>query len=163
MSLKSLKDRLLSNESFKKQFETRDETELAVRVGAQVQELRARIGVTQTQLAELIQTQQPNIARIEAGKKLPSLSTLHKIASSVGMYLSEPHFQPIENKIKIEDFKAVTTIVTFNHREFQPLVYDLWQVRACKRTDSDSLASRTESTEIFPTPSNLNINVGISV
>lgn len=92
MNLTNLKKRLLSNIDFRKEYELKNEKELAIRVGAKIQALRVHTGLTQIQLAEAMQTQQPNIARIESGKKLPSLKTLHKIAMCAGTYLIEPDF-----------------------------------------------------------------------
>ncbi|HWQ83694.1 MAG TPA: helix-turn-helix transcriptional regulator [Anaerolineales bacterium] len=45
--------------------------------------LRLQRGLTQAQLAELVGTQQPSIARLENGSSIPSLSFLHKIASAL--------------------------------------------------------------------------------
>lgn len=49
--------------------------------GYQIARLRIARGLTQTQLAELVGTRQPSIARIENGKTLPSLSFLERVAS----------------------------------------------------------------------------------
>jgi len=48
--------------------------------GYQVARLRILRGLTQTQLAEMIGTRQPSIARLENGSSNPSLSFLNKIA-----------------------------------------------------------------------------------
>jgi transcriptional regulator with XRE-family HTH domain len=110
MTLKHLKERLLSNKQFREGYETKDEIELAIRVGGRVQELRLYFGWTQAQLAEKMETKQPNIARIEAGKKLPTLSTLHKAAQAAGTYLIEPNFACLTEN-KIQDFSIVSTQV----------------------------------------------------
>lgn len=88
----TLKERLLSNPDFVSQYEKKDEQELAVRVGARVQALRVFFGVTQKELASKAKMQQPNIARIEGGKSLPSLKTLHNIAAAMDTYIVEPNF-----------------------------------------------------------------------
>lgn len=49
--------------------------------GYQIARLRIARGLTQAQLAELVGTRQPSIARIENGKTLPSLSFLERVAS----------------------------------------------------------------------------------
>jgi DNA-binding XRE family transcriptional regulator len=57
-------------------------------IAQKVYELRKKAGLTQTQLAELVQTSQPVIARLESGEdttRTPSLSTLYRIAEAVGM------------------------------------------------------------------------------
>ncbi len=52
--------------------------------GYQVARLRMLRGLTQAQLAEMIGTQQPSIARLENGTSTPSLSFLTKIAYALG-------------------------------------------------------------------------------
>ena len=49
--------------------------------GYQIARLRIARGLTQTQLAEMVGTRQPSIARVESGKSLPSLLFLERIAS----------------------------------------------------------------------------------
>ncbi|MHB8934298.1 MAG: helix-turn-helix transcriptional regulator [Bellilinea sp.] len=51
--------------------------------GYQVARLRIQRGLTQTQLAEMIGTRQPSIARLENGSSLPSISFLNKIATAL--------------------------------------------------------------------------------
>lgn len=92
MSLKNIKNRLLSDKQYREKYNEKSESELAIRVGAKIQELRIFKGFTQADLAVKMQTQQPNVARIEAGKKLPSLKTLHKIAIAMDTHVIEPSF-----------------------------------------------------------------------
>lgn len=49
--------------------------------GYQIARLRIARGLTQAQLADLVGTRQPSIARIENGKSLPSLSFLERVAA----------------------------------------------------------------------------------
>lgn len=51
--------------------------------GYQVARLRMLRGLTQAQLAEMIGTRQPSIARLENGSSTPSLSFLSKIAEAL--------------------------------------------------------------------------------
>ena len=51
--------------------------------GYQIARLRIMRGLTQAQLAELVGTKQPSIARLEAGETLPSLSFLEKVAAAL--------------------------------------------------------------------------------
>lgn len=51
--------------------------------GYQVARLRMLRGLTQAQLAELIGTRQPSIARLENGSSIPSLTFLKKIAAAL--------------------------------------------------------------------------------
>ena len=62
-------------------------------LAAVIIEARMRAGLSQTALAKKIGTKQPAIARIEGGK-LPSTTTLQRIAKATGTHLRitlEPH------------------------------------------------------------------------
>lgn len=52
--------------------------------GYQVARLRMLRGLTQAQLAEMVGTRQPSIARLENGSSTPSLSFLTRIAEALG-------------------------------------------------------------------------------
>lgn len=52
-----------------------------------VQTLRACVGVTQQQLALKAGTSQPTIALYESGEKSPTISTLQRLAASLGLEL----------------------------------------------------------------------------
>ena len=52
--------------------------------GYQVARLRMLRGLTQAQLAEMVGSRQPSIARLENGTSAPSLSFLTKITESLG-------------------------------------------------------------------------------
>lgn len=51
--------------------------------GYQVARLRILRGLTQAQLAEMVGTRQPSIARLENGSTIPSLSFLNKVATAL--------------------------------------------------------------------------------
>ena len=51
--------------------------------GYQIARLRIKRGLTQTQLAEMVGTRQPSIARLENGSSVPSLSFLDRIATAL--------------------------------------------------------------------------------
>ena len=55
----------------------------ALEPGYQIARLRILRGLTQTQLAELVGTHQPSIARLENGSSVPSLSFLRKVAAAL--------------------------------------------------------------------------------
>jgi ribosome-binding protein aMBF1 (putative translation factor) len=63
--------------------ESRDAFELGARVRAE----RERLGLTQIELAERMETTQPTIARLEAGGVTPSLGTLRRAAKAFGLEL----------------------------------------------------------------------------
>ena len=75
--------------------------------------IRARIskGLSQANLAKLIKSKQPNIARIENGNSLPSLRTLDTIAQALGSYLISPKFAFLEEEDKkIESIQSTLKI-----------------------------------------------------
>lgn len=59
----------------------------AYQLGARVRAERERLGLTQTELAEKMDTTQPTIARLEAGGVNSSLDTLHRAADALGLEL----------------------------------------------------------------------------
>lgn len=61
----------------------------------QLARMRIAKGLTQAQLAELVGTKQPGIARLESGKTEPKLSFLRRVAKALG-YRVEIRFVPQE-------------------------------------------------------------------
>lgn len=61
----------------------------------QVARLRIMRGLTQAQLAELVGTKQPSIARLESGRVEPKLSFLRRVVEALGARL-EVHIIPSE-------------------------------------------------------------------
>lgn len=64
--------------------EETDRLQLAHRI----RELREAKRLSQAQLAEMIGTKQPSVARIESGRALPRLDVLQRIATALGMRLT---------------------------------------------------------------------------
>jgi DNA-binding XRE family transcriptional regulator len=52
--------------------------------GYQIARLRIRHGLTQAQLAEMVDVQEATITRLESGNQIPSLSLLRRIAAALG-------------------------------------------------------------------------------
>lgn len=74
-----------------------------------IAEARLKKGLTQAQLAKMVGTQQPSIARMEKGSSLPSLTFLKKVALAIGTSLVAPKFGfMLEND---QPTSAVVTIV----------------------------------------------------
>jgi DNA-binding XRE family transcriptional regulator len=80
-SLKALKSRLLADretlaehEALAAEFETARELIAA----------RARAGLTQQEVADRMGTTQSTVARLESGKRVPSLRTVQRYAAAVG-------------------------------------------------------------------------------
>jgi transcriptional regulator with XRE-family HTH domain len=65
--------------------------------GYQIARLRIARGLTQAQLAEMVGTRQPSIARLENGNSYPSLSFLQRIAAALDAKI-EIHLIPEESR-----------------------------------------------------------------
>lgn len=63
--------------------------------GYQVARLRIQHGLTQAQLANLVGTRQPSIARLESGEQKPSLSFLQRVAEALNARI-EVRLVPVE-------------------------------------------------------------------
>jgi len=88
----------LENPAFRKAWE---ESEPAF----QVTRLRIMRGLTQAQLAELVGTKQPSIARLENGQVAPRLSFLRRVVEALGGKLTitiEPLEQAVERESAAE-------------------------------------------------------------
>ena len=83
-------------------------------IASQVFEARLKKGLTQMQLAKLIGTKQPAIARLEAGNVswLPSLEMLFKIANALDAKLVPPIFLCPDNDKTKKASKAPVSIKT---------------------------------------------------
>jgi DNA-binding XRE family transcriptional regulator len=55
------------------------------KLGQRLRELRRGAGLTQAELARRTGIHRPNIARVEAGRHTPSLDTLNRLASAIGV------------------------------------------------------------------------------
>ncbi|RQW84529.1 MAG: XRE family transcriptional regulator [Geobacter sp.] len=52
-------------------------------LGARIREIRKARGLTQEQLAEMIDVEQKHVSRIESGKNYPSIDLLEKMAAAL--------------------------------------------------------------------------------
>ena len=90
MNWKEHKKRLLEDPEFRKEYEA---LEPEYQLAAALIRLRLAKGLTQEQLARLLNTKQESIARLESGSSLPSLSTVKKVANALDAEL-EIHLRP---------------------------------------------------------------------
>lgn len=97
MNLQQLKDKLLQNHKIKAEFEKND---LAFDISEQIIDARIKAGLTQNELAKIINTKQSGIARAENGTRLPNISFLNKIAEALNVSFS----------IKINPNNSITKI-----------------------------------------------------
>lgn len=94
MELNQYINKLLKKESFRKEYEKQ---EPIFDIARQVIHLRISKNKTQKELARLVKTKQPSIARIESGNSFPSLKMLEKIAKALGVKLIPPTFEYQKN------------------------------------------------------------------
>jgi transcriptional regulator with XRE-family HTH domain len=72
--------------------------ELAVDVGLQILAARIKKGLKQSELADLVGTSQPAIARAERGGALQSLDLLLRIAEALGTGVVTPTFESLQTQ-----------------------------------------------------------------
>jgi len=80
MNWKEHKKKLLEDPEFRKEYEA---LEPEYKLASTLIRLRLAKGLTQEQLAKLMNTKQESIARLESGGSLPSLSTVRKVADAL--------------------------------------------------------------------------------
>ncbi len=73
--------------------------------GITLKTLRLKAGLTQTQLAAMMETSQPLVARIEAGRQDPTMSTCKKLSAALGVSL-ETISSALDRQAEINDNKA---------------------------------------------------------
>ena len=64
-------------------------TEIGVRIGKRVKAFRKQRGLTQDQLAKMVKVKRPNISRLEAGKHIPGIIFIQRLADSLQVKISE--------------------------------------------------------------------------
>jgi len=77
MNWREHKKQLMKDPEFRNEYEA---LELEYRLAAALIRLRLAKGLTQEELAKLLNTKQESIARLESGSSLPALSTVKKVA-----------------------------------------------------------------------------------
>lgn len=60
-----------------------------VLLGERIRELRKAKGLTQEQLAELVEVEQKHVSRLELGKSYPTIERLEKIAEALNVPLKD--------------------------------------------------------------------------
>jgi transcriptional regulator with XRE-family HTH domain len=100
----SIRDQVLADPDVKTEY---DALEAEFNLAKQVIALRKASGLSQREFAERVGIKQPQLARIEAGKQVPKLETLTKLAAGAG-YTLEVHFVAPKGKRypKIEPFQV---------------------------------------------------------
>ena len=101
MNWKKHKKKLLEDPEFRKEYEA---LEPEYKLASDLIRLRLAKGLTQEQLAKLLNTKQESIARMESGSSLPSLSTVKKVANALDAELEinlRPKTQSGEAKLAV--------------------------------------------------------------
>ncbi len=80
MNWKEQKKQLMKNPEFVKEYKA---LEPEYKLAANLIRLRLAKGLTQEDLAKMLNTKQESIARLENGGSLPSLSTMKKLAEAL--------------------------------------------------------------------------------
>jgi transcriptional regulator with XRE-family HTH domain len=96
MNWKEHKKLLMQDPEFNMEYEN---LETEYKFAANLIRLRLVKGLTQEDLAKMLNTKQESIARLENGGSLPSLSTMEKIANALGADL-EINFRPKDQSVK---------------------------------------------------------------
>ncbi len=97
MRYKDLRQKLLKSASVRDAFK---EVDLSFEVSSMLVKARTLKGFTQEELATALGTKQSNVARLEKGRALPSLTTLARIASVYSTYLIPPMFGFLQDKLQ---------------------------------------------------------------
>ncbi|MBW2342043.1 MAG: helix-turn-helix transcriptional regulator [Deltaproteobacteria bacterium] len=105
MNWKEHKKRLLKDPEFRQEYEA---LEPEYRLAAALIRLRLAKGLTQEELAKLLNTKQESIARLESGSSLPSLSTVKKVADVLGAEL-EINLRPRNEKNRQDTLLSQTS------------------------------------------------------
>jgi transcriptional regulator with XRE-family HTH domain len=88
----TLKNRWMKEEGFKEAYE---ESQAEFELARQLIEARVQNGLSQDELAELMETSQSTIARLESGKAMPSMKTLRRFAKATNSEV-QILFKPIK-------------------------------------------------------------------
>ena len=96
MNWKEHKKQLMKDPEFSEEFEA---LEPEYKLASAMIRLRLAKGLTQAQLAALLNTKQESIARMESGSSLPSLSTVRKVADALDAKL-EINLRPKQKSSK---------------------------------------------------------------
>ena len=61
---------------------------LGTRIGRNIKDARTLLGITQGQLAEILDVENVTVSRIETGAQLPSIDRLDEVASALGVSIT---------------------------------------------------------------------------
>ena len=99
MNWKEHKKRLWKDPEFRREYEA---LEPEYKLASALIRLRLAKGLTQEQLAQLLNTKQESIARLGSGGSLPSLSTVRKVAEALDAEVEinlRPRHHPVKDSL----------------------------------------------------------------
>ncbi len=108
MDIKKAREILLQNPEFEKEYNSLD---LPFEISKILIRARIKRGLSQKQLAEMLNTKQSGVARAESGKSFPTFSFLQRIAHALQMILLPPQLIPVE------EMKIVTDTSSTNYQK----------------------------------------------
>lgn len=97
---------------------------LKIKFGKRLKELRKSKGITQEQIAEIVNIEPPNISKIECGMHFPQPEKIEKIANALGVEIKDlfdfEHFQKrqellayINNVLENCELKTIELVYKF--------------------------------------------------
>jgi DNA-binding XRE family transcriptional regulator len=113
MDWKEHKKKLIKDSEFRAEYEA---LEPEYRLAASLIRLRLAKGLTQEEMAKLLNTKQESIARLESGRSLPSLSTVKKIADVLDAEL-EINLKPRNKSVQAGTRGPAVEIIKDTDRE----------------------------------------------
>ncbi len=92
-----------------------EDKQLYMSIGKTIRKIREQKGITQLQLAELVNMHRSNYSKVEAGERELSVTALAKVAKHFGMTLDElvnfkgkvPTEEKLEDKTTMEQLKLI--------------------------------------------------------
>jgi transcriptional regulator with XRE-family HTH domain len=97
---------------------TSDGAELGVRIGRNIKVARTRLGMTQSELAEVLDMENVTISRIETGAQLPSIDRLEAMANALGVSLVSLIADTGKTEAYAEMLAEVMSQLPLREREF---------------------------------------------
>ena len=95
---------------------------LKQKFGKRVKELRKSKGITQEQIAELINIEPPNVSKMENGLHFPQPDKIEKIAKALGVSIQELFdFEHLADRKFLVDY-IISSIESFDNKKLE-LIY----------------------------------------
>lgn len=88
-----------------------EEIKASKKIGEAIKKIRKEKGLSQLELANLIDSSQSHIANIEAGRRRISYETLEKIAQALGVSVAQLLTTPKEKREKLDEVEEITNLV----------------------------------------------------